>query len=50
MAKAKKKKQLLASKTPKRRGLSLRKLVVQITKENRYSEISTGPARGKELA
>ena len=27
---------------------SLRKLVAQITPENRYDEVETGPAQGKE--
>jgi len=30
------------------RVLSLKELVAQITPENRYGEISAGPARGKE--
>jgi len=49
MAKGRKKKQPLANKTQKLRGPSLSTLVAQITKENRYSEISIGPARGREV-
>jgi antitoxin MazE len=33
---------------PKRRIPTLRELVAQITPENRYHEIQTGPERGKE--
>jgi len=50
MTKEKKKKLALAGKIRERPGLSLSKLVAQITKGNRYPEISTGPARGEELA
>ena len=48
MAKLRRKKPALED-SPKPRGLSLDKLVAQITKDNRYQEIPTGPARGKEL-
>ena len=49
MANAKKKKPVPAGKSPKPRGLSLRKVVAQITPDDRYPEIPTGPARGREV-
>jgi antitoxin MazE len=33
---------------PKQRVPTLRELVAQMTPDNRYDEISTGPSRGKE--